>query len=529
MTIAHRQLPSPELPRIGVRAAYHQLLWSSFPFFMSQLLDVDGRRLEVAVHHERWCRLVEANARLLLLAPRSHGKTTVELAYALWRFYRHGADALSGRQLPNPGTLSIVLFSATAEQAAVLMARFRDLLAANADLFVASGSDPHRRRASAVRVRLANGAELLTRAFGTSTRGLHPDILILDDVLNDLNTGAQEQRDRAWRYFVGTLLPMQAGRIIVVGTAMHADDLLHRLAGARPTTVTNGRIEWAPGFGFHAVREVALNNDDRSTLWPERYEYAELAAFQAAEPIVFAREYQNDVRDDHASLFPRSLTQRALDVGAGLVLVPSYRKAANELVVLGADLAVSEAIGADYTVILAVAWNVETDTRRLLAARRERGLRFDEQVTLLRDVCRSHGVDWGIVENNGFQRWLADQLPKWPETDVIKGHTTGRGKANLLDGVPMLKMPLLHGRWTIPCGDPSSLDFARAWQSELAAFSWRDGQLRGLGEHDDIVMACWFVEIAIRDIRALLRLDDNQLVSMQDLGIERVKIGRDFD
>ena len=74
--------------------------------------------------------------RLVLLAPRDHSKTTVGLVDVLWEFYRHATDPATGRPRTHPaGRFVVLLFSATAKQASVLMARFQELLAANAELF----------------------------------------------------------------------------------------------------------------------------------------------------------------------------------------------------------------------------------------------------------------------------------------------------------------------------------------------------------------------------------------------------------
>jgi hypothetical protein len=69
---------------------------------MSQLRDPDGTLLIVAPHHRRWCELVASAKRLVLLAPRTHGKSYLGLVYVLWRFYRHGRDPLTGTPLTAP-------------------------------------------------------------------------------------------------------------------------------------------------------------------------------------------------------------------------------------------------------------------------------------------------------------------------------------------------------------------------------------------------------------------------------------------
>jgi hypothetical protein len=64
----------------------------------------------------------------------------------------------------------------------------------------------------------------------------------------------------------------------------------------------------------------------------------------------------------------------------------------------------------------------------------------------------------------------------------------------------------------------------------MSAFGWTDGRLKGLGEHDDTVMATWFVERAIRYALDLLALaPTEEIVTLEDLGITRYRISPDLD
>lgn len=270
--------PTPQPPQVKVNDLYYQLLYDDFSVFMSELQDRNGRMLSVAEHHGRWCNLVTAHDRIVLLAPRDHGKTTFALTYILWRFYRHLIDSRTRQPAEGtPARFSVLLLSATDAQAKVLLATFRDLLVANQWLLgpVGLGATAAERRAqvawSSTRVRLASGAELAIRAYGTSVRGYHPDLLVADDVLCDDNSRSQEQRDSTWDYFLGTLLPMHAPQVLIVGTAFHQDDLLYRLA---PRRLPGGMMGEAP-LGFSWSKDPALNPKTGLALWPERHSAAD--------------------------------------------------------------------------------------------------------------------------------------------------------------------------------------------------------------------------------------------------------------
>ena len=162
--------------------------------------------------------------------------------------------------------------------------------------------------------------------------------------------------------------------------------------------------------------------------------------------------------------------------------------------------------------------------------RRERGLEFRAQVELVRDLVVRHRVLRCVVENNGFQQWLIDELWGLPETRRrVEGHRTGLEKGDLRDGVPRLAHEFEAGRWVVPSGDAHSLRMARVFQAELGAFGYRDGRPAGAGEHDDTVIAAWLVEMAIRSLEEeARRLPVWEVVTMEELGIERYRIGDDW-
>jgi Terminase RNaseH-like domain len=518
-----------------ISAVYGALMYADFEFFMSQLVELGGQLLSVAPHHRPWCRLVTSHRRVVLLAPRDHGKSYLLLSYVAWQFWRHGRDPRTGRPVSaDPGRFLAILFSATHDQARILFSRFRDLLVANEWLFgdvVPHGGPAQRRlqlRWERTGVRLANGAEFQLRAFGTSTRGMHPDLLVLDDVLWDGNSASSHKREATWKYFNGTVLPMHPRRLIMVGTAQHRDDLLHRLGPGGSGDEVGGTNAVS---GFVWRRDRALDLVTETALWPERHPMEELLELRAREPTNFSREYQNDPRDDAASIFPYELTQRALDAGALLTFPSLYRRNPNEYIVMGVDPAVSEAAGADYTVMMVVAFNAATGFRLVLAGRQVKGLGLREQADLICELCERYGVQVVMLENNGFQQWLVDELETRPEArGRVYGNRTGRQKLDLIEGVLRLKNILLADRWIMPCGDAESRHFAKAWQNEHAAYGWRDGRLEGVGEHDDTVDATWLVEVGIRKIEhELAELSrQDEIITLEDLGIKRVQIGEPY-
>lgn len=519
-----------------------RMMMERFVVFMSELVDDTGEPLIVDDHHVMWANAMQDEPKLVLMAPRDHGKTWTSLAYLMWRAWRHNRDPLTGQwnAANEGGAFQGILFSVTAGMAGNFFDRLQQLILANEHLFVdilpmASGGPRIAIKAAWKNgfIRLRNMATLTIKAWGTSSRGLHPQLIICDDVQDEGNSSTKYQRDKTWRWFVSVILPMLGpdGQIAMIGTAQHYNDLLHRI---RPSVKND--------TGFRWLKFRAVDWDSGAVLWPARHDFDNLRAMQRLDTVLFSREYQNDPRDDASSMFPHHLLQKALDPGTQLTFVPGHvaqgSKGQGVFHLLSADMALSESVGADFCVINIARFELATQKRQLLFAVRERGWGFATQVQMLRDLTREYDVDLGCIENNSFQKWVAAEVAKYPETATkIVGHTTGIEKSRMQDGVPSLIIGLDQGLWTLPNGGDSTLDpmaasaqeYARIWKSEMNAFGWVNDKLQGAGEHDDTVMAFWLLDRAARMINTILQQGPKeQYVSMKDVGLERVKIGDDW-
>ena len=120
--------------RLPAETAILQLLFASFQFFMSRLLDPAGDPLVVAAHHKDWAKLFLKGDRIVLLAPRDHGKSIFVLAFVLWRSGATAATPRPASRCRARPALSggSVLGHAPAK---VAVARFKDLIVANEGLF----------------------------------------------------------------------------------------------------------------------------------------------------------------------------------------------------------------------------------------------------------------------------------------------------------------------------------------------------------------------------------------------------------
>jgi hypothetical protein len=145
---------------------------------------------------------------------------------------------------------------------------------------------------------LANGTVFTALGAGQSIRGIHylnrrPDYIIVDDLYDDEDINNPESTRKKNDWFWQSLYPARAETrrcsIHVQGTAINCDDILYELQ-KKPGVISKS---------FAAVKDW----DKGIVLWPELKSFQERITQRALMPsVIFAREYQNERRDDSASI-----------------------------------------------------------------------------------------------------------------------------------------------------------------------------------------------------------------------------------
>lgn len=208
-----------------------------------------------AMHEFLWDRIdrlhYQQDERVSLIAPRGGGKTSI------------GTKANATRAIVQEAASYIMLISDTFQQSQQNLSAIKEQLTENESLATdypwACGEGPVW---SETRIVTKNG--ILVEALGTGakirgrTRGKNrPDLIICDDLENDeLVESPEGRRKRKW-WFNRALLPAVArgGNVMVIGTALHPDDLIQNL-------------KKSPGWEHHLFRSI-VNEPDRQDLWKE--------------------------------------------------------------------------------------------------------------------------------------------------------------------------------------------------------------------------------------------------------------------
>ena len=489
--------------------------------------------MRYAEHRERWLGFFEAaistaketgqKRKLLLLAPRDHGKTEACVTLAvrtlcidrnariLWICESEGQAKKRVRRV----------------KAVLNSLKVRDDWCANPELGFGPWkvTDEDKWSDKEVYINRSTAAvdpSLEAVGSGGAITGGHFDLIICDDLEDDKTTYTSANRKKTRDWFKGTVNPMlvRTGTMIVVGTRKHHDDLYGHFLEDPTFQVIEDKaiIKWPDKFSYtyetiHG-KQVAAGVKivgETQVLWHERpIEYLLLERL-SVQPLIFSREFQNEVQDDSASAFQWAWLQAAKSRGRGMSLYEIPPDIRDLDIVQGWDFAlVQDAAGAeardtDFTV--GITWGRDIDGNRyLLGLKRLRGVtsaKIRETVTMeyhrLVSVCTTarktkiacpEAPRVVSVERNNFGELHFLGLQRTTDLPLKPHLTTGAKKADPWEGVPSLSALFENNKVFLPCRTEADEELVDILVQEL----W------GLGreKHDDTVLSLWIAETQLR-------------------------------
>jgi len=480
-------------------------------FFMTYYLGLD-----YATHQDAWLTRLEdltklaqqstTKRKLLLLAPRDHGKSMLSIAYTL-------------RRLCLDRNAKLLWISASAGQAEKRVRLVKSFL--QSDKVVEDwGSDdlpPFRTEDTkwiATQIYLNRSDDSVDPSIeaigcGGSITGAHVDAIIMDDLEDDKTVYSSSVRAKTRDWLRGTVQPMlnRGGVMLVVGTRKHHDDIYAHMMKDPTFEVQSDPaiIEWPSDFSFNMsmdaqgrdiIDDVVVKGPSK-VLWSDQrpIEYL-LKEKQAIGGLLFAREFQNQVQSDEAAVFKWEWLDLAKKKGQFLTLgeIPQVKQLQ---VVQGWDLALmtsakkAEAQDGDYSV--GITWGKDQDGNRyLLSLVRARGLTPRELKAIIiseyeqfRELCTCV-----MVERNAFGQLHLLDLQNTTDLPLKAHHTTAGAKSSPWTGVPALSALFENGKIYLPYRENTDHTII----DELCR------ELYGLGKekHDDMVMSLWIAETAMR-------------------------------
>lgn len=434
----------------------------------------NAQPFDQAPMHREWHRLLDKERRLLIWSHFEAGKTSqISVGRVLF-------------ELGNDPSLRVAIGSKTERHAKKIVGTLEQYIETSRELReVFPGLRPAEDKrlpwsATALTVaRPVTSPDPSVQAFSLfgSIVGSRIDLLILDDILDAVNTGTAGQRDAVhdWVLTIFGRLTDNA-RVWILGNAWHPDDAMHRLAK---------HMHWT------ARRFPVIDGGGRIT-WPARWTPAriEQARKDFSNPAEYARQMLCVARDNSTSRFKREYLQVALEAGDR----PGWRPVrilkslpTGYRTFTGVDLGARIHERADLTVLFTLL--VYPDDR-VEVLNVESG-RWQGPEVVRRIVAVQHRyMSIVAVESNAAQEYLA-QFTAAEGIPVQAYNTTGQRKRDPQFGLEAMATEMANGRWIVPNVGGQSTPEVQAWLQELLL----DDPTAHTG---DRLMASWIAREASR-------------------------------
>ena len=436
-------------------------------------------------HHMEWGDLVMHYKKLCIEAARGHGKSWYfSNAYIAWQLYRYKKPRtmqFSMRPTKSNSNRGF-LFSFSLQQSVDLIEILKGTIESNEIL--AERLMPQNTKEGAwasTNITCRNGARLTGKGFGSSVRGAHPYFIVVDDGLKDNVIYSSLQRQKSIDYFHSVIMNMiiPGGQTIVVGTPFHAQDLYGDLKTKK---------------GWFVIEYPAIFPNGK-ILWPQRFSYATLMDMRNTQGnIIFSRENLCRPIVSDASIFSLEVLRQSIIRMDNYCLVRNRDDFPKKFdkVVVGADFAISSAVGADfycYTV-----FGVGEDGGMwLLWIEVGKGKKYDEQLQILRGINARFRPDVMVFEANVFQQIFSEGATDYGMPVV--SHNTGTEKNDLSKGWCALAIMFERGLFHLPTGDDFSVRMKDMIFDQLGSVAFTDQGLQSVGSHDDICSSMWLATL----------------------------------
>lgn len=353
------------------------------------------------------------------------------------------------------------------------------------------------------------------------------DIIICDDVVNQLNSNTEEQRNKVKEWIETTVLPVlvPGGTFIYLGNTWHADDvvskfmtdprfLVQKRKSAIISDATNKELwqKWGSimlnitvepktrrslANAFYQENRAAMD-EGTQVLWPSRYPYSRLYFMRLLNPFMFARMYQCDPSNRPDQVIKEEWIQKALEKGKHLRFQDlAHPRNLLEVSAAGMDLAISQEESADDTALLYLdlvryGYDGVEDGDYLVRQIHRGHLTPNEQRTMPKTAWVEHGMQTIRVESVGYQKSLTIDLSE--EGIPVRAYNTGGEKFDPEIGINSLAVIMELGKMVIPSDptDARTLELSAQLANEMRAFP--------SGHTGDALMALWFAFSEIREL-----------------------------
>lgn len=367
--------------------------------------------------------------KLLVLAPRNHGKSFLAISYCL-------------RAICTNRNVRILFISASANQAEKRVRLIKQSLLSPKiieDFGDFKGDDTKWSSTQIYVKRDEKSVDPTLEAVGSGGKitGAHVDIVVLDDVEDDITVSSPSTRAKTRDWLRGTITPIlnNGGLMLVIGTRKHYDDLYaHMLNDATFEVINDPAIlEWPRNFEYKTQQDkrgrekiVGIDVEGESkVLWPEQRPLEMLLMERRSiGNLLFEREFQNKVISGDEAIIKEEWLEIAKDTSYSLGELP-----------VGLDLD-------DCTVIQA--WDLALEVDKKRAAKNDSDwtvgwtiARDDKGCHWVLDLVRKRGISSGEVIGSIIRMY--EKWSEWVNTVVVEKNSFG---ALYVDALKQTELPV---------------------------------------------------------------------------------------
>lgn len=342
--------------------------------------------------------------------------------------------------------------------------------------------------------RTRRGKSSTFAAFGAGSRdalGYRTDHLTCDDIVTDRNTTTPEQRFKLREWFNQgpiTSPDKPSGRITVVGTVFHPEDLYHDLMQMRMPD--SGERMWKT-----ITKKAILDWDDQTVLWPEYRPWLFLMEQKLIMGTIdFNKRFQNIAVDPSQMVFREEYIRGQYLNGEKYpgCLDENYRVGEIDdgwQVITAFDPAVGRSKNRKFCahVTLAVGSCAEHERCYWVVDLKRDQMTLPQQVDLIISRHQHYSARTSIVEANSYQAGLYQAIQqKMDDSGIaltVEPHYTNSSNKQDPDiGVNSMSPWFEQGKVHIPWGDQTSRRRMQVFVDELVQYP---------GRTTDTVMAFW--------------------------------------
>lgn len=362
----------------------------------------------------RWNRLLQKwediryknkHKYLLILCARSHGKTTKwSIMDTIYEGFR-------------TGNYQQLIVSAGSGQSNLIIRDIRTIVENN-EILSRLADFKH----WSTEFLAFNGGFIISRGIGAEIRGLHPNRVVLDDILrSDEKMSASKIKAFVMEDIIPAIRPKN-GDLVIVGTKKDATDIFSEIE----ELIKEGAKRWK-FFRFPGI----LDMEKKIVLAEDIHTFKDLMEMKKTMgTLEFNKEILCEAMAEGSRIFPENLLQLAKDRS----LSYEYKAEKGALYYAGADLARSGSVSADSTACLFI----KNDQRfqRFVVAElyHKKGIKIKNQVKDVAVLCDKFNQAILLVEENNFGKdfidWMIDDYSTTIEsirtTDVTKGDNIRR-------------------------------------------------------------------------------------------------------